>query len=297
MTSVEWKCRPAMALHGGAITATDRDYSRERTHMESLVALARGDLDAGAAALDVAAKLVREMELSGLYVAGRGGFPNAEGRYELDACLVDGHTGRAGAVAALEGFQSPVDVARAVMEETPHVLLVGAGAVSFARSKDFARVPEGDWFTSVARDTVGNAGIRDGLGFGTVGCVVLDRHGDLAAATSTAGVFGKRPGRVGDTPVVGAGTWADKLCAVSCTGLGEYFIRTAAAAQLGFRLRWAGQSLDEAACAVLEEIRVLGGKGGLVSISSSGEIAMPFIANGMKRAALFPDGRSMVEIL
>ena len=285
------KHRIALALHGGAGARRHRDYGREIAHMRGLVEAARDRLLAGVAALDVAVETIRALEASGLYVAGRGASPNTLGRYELDASLMDGSTGEAGAVAALEGFASPISVAQAVMRATPHVMLAGEGAASFARSQGLAEIADpAAWFTRAGPDESNHPpGLA--LAHGTVGCVVRDAEGRLAAGTSTGGVFGKLAGRVGDTPIPGAGVWADHRAAVSCTGQGEYFIRTAAAAQVAMRMRLAGENLQAATEAALAEIKALGGEGGMIAVGADGEIAMPFVSEGMKRAALHPDGR------
>ena len=274
----------SVALHGGAGARRGRDYSREIPHMHGLIEAARDRLTAGASALDVAVETVAALEASGMYVAGRGAAPNTAGKYELDASLMDGSTRKAGAVAALQGFQSPIQVAHAVMERTSHVMLAGEGAAAFAAELGLARIEDAErWFTrDVPEDESATL-------HGTVGCVVRDAQGRLAAATSTGGTYGKLPGRVGDAPVIGAGTWADDRVAVSCTGVGEYFLRTAAAVQLAMRLQF-GERVAEAADAVLGQIASLGGDGGLIAVTADGDLAMPWNSEGMKRAWLTADG-------
>ena len=285
--------RFSLALHGGAGSAPGHDYGVEIAHMRGLVEAARDRLAAGAGALDVAVETVVALEVSGLYIAGKGASPNAAGAYELDACLMDGASGRAGSVAALQGFQSPILAARAVMEKTPHVMLAGEGAMAFARDQGLAEIADpAAWFTHAGAFESNHPppSPKNGLPTGTVGCVVRDGEGRLAAATSTAGVFGKMPGRVGDSPLIGAGAWADDTVAVSCTGQGEYFIRTAVAVQIAHRMRFGGESLDSAAAEAIAGVAALGGDGGLIAVDRDGNVAMPFASNGVKRAALTPDG-------
>ena len=273
----------ALALHGGAGWRTKPDYEPERLFLTQLAGRAWRDLADGRAAIDVVAEAVQALEHCGLFMAGRGARANIAGLYELDASLMDGPSRRAGAVAALQGYQSPIGVARAVMMHTPHVLLAGDGAADFARRQGFSRIEdEAAWYVgAVAHDPA----------HGTVGCVALDREGRLAAATSTAGVKDKLWGRVGDSPLIGAGTWADDEVAVSCTGLGEAFIRASAASHLALRLRLAGQSLAPAAQAVLDEVKALGGKGGLIAVDRAGGVITPFNAEFMALAAVGADGR------
>ena len=286
--------RPALILHGGAGARRERDYTLEIAHMGEVVAAMKARLDAGASALDVAVEATVMLEDSGLYVAGRGASPNLAGAYELDASLMDGSTGKAGAVAALQGFRNPVVAARAVMDHTPHVMLAGEGAALFALDQGLEPIADEEaWFTRAGQ---GEDNHPPGtLAHGTVGCCVLDRDGRLAAATSTAGVFGKMPGRVGDTPIPGAGSWADGRVAVSGTGQGEYFIRVAACVQVSWRVA-AGQSLSDAGRAVIDEIGGLGGDGGLIALDRDGHIAHPFNSQGMKRAWLTTDGDIGVEV-
>jgi L-asparaginase/beta-aspartyl-peptidase (threonine type) len=282
-----------MAIHGGAGALTGRDYSRESAHMRSLIEAGRARLEAGAGALEVVVETVAALEASGFYVAGRGASPNTAGTYELDAAVMDGRTRRAGAVAALQGFASPIRAALAVMEKTPHVILAGEGAAAFAAEQGLERIADpAAWFTHV-----GSGGkARKALETGTVGCVARDARGDLAAATSTGGVFRKLPGRVGDTPVPGAGVWADDTVAVSCTGAGEMFLRAAVAVQVAHRMAYAGEDVGSATRAALADALSLGGDGGLIAASAGGEIAMPFTSQGMKRAALLADGRIVAEV-
>jgi beta-aspartyl-peptidase (threonine type) len=285
----------AMVIHGGAGPLRGGDYTREVAHMRALIEAGRNRLVAGAAALDVVVETIAALEASGLYVAGRGASPSSDGRYELDASLMHGPSRRTGSVAALVGYASPIAAARAVMENTHHVMLAGQGAADFAHRQGLQTIESPSaWFTHAGR---GAGRSPAELATGTVGCVALDRSGALAAGTSTGGVFGKLAGRVGDSPIPGAGVWADDTVAVSCTGAGEMFIRAAVAAQLAHRMRFGGEAVDAAADAALAEVAVLGGEGGLIALTAKGEIVMPFNSAGMKRAALYPDGRMVSTVL
>ena len=291
--------RPALILHGGAGARRDRNYDRETAHMREVVQAMAARLADGATALDVVVEAIVMLEDSGLYVAGRGASPNLAGEYELDASLMEGSTRRAGAVAAFQGYRNPVRAARAVMDHSPHVLLAGSGASAFAAEYGLDPIDHPDgWFTRAGQGEDNHPpgqGRTSALAHGTVGCCVLDSHGHLAAGTSTGGVFGKLPGRVGDTPIPGAGVWATDRVAVSCTGQGEYFIRTNAAAGVDWRVA-SGQSLADATAATIAEIGVLGGDGGLIALDAHGHRADPFNSQGMKRAWLTPDGDIGVDV-
>ncbi|MEZ5995545.1 MAG: isoaspartyl peptidase/L-asparaginase [Hyphomonadaceae bacterium] len=278
----------ALVVHGGAGARPGMRMEKECARLKAAASRGQAELARGVCALDVAVSIVAELEDSGLYIAGRGASPNRGGRYELDASVMDGETLRAGAVAALSGFRNPVRVARHVMEETPHVLLAAEGAEAFARNYGFEGVeaPE-TWYTRAGADEANHAGTEHG----TVGCCVLDACGRLAASSSTAGLFDKMPGRVADTPLIGAGLWCDDKVAVACTGQGDYFIRTAAAVRVAIAASAPGASLQPAVCAALDRIVDLGGWGGLVALSRQGEIIVGVRKFGVKYAALAPDGR------
>ena len=265
----------ALALHGGAGAIAERAYKAEEEHMAALLDRGSAMLAGGASALDVVTEMAAKLEASGLHVAGKGAAPNAAGVVELDASVMDGAGRDAGAVAALRGFISPVRVARGIMEQTSHILLVGEGACAFAREQGFDRVEDPKTYYVAA---------ESGLpGAGTIGAVALDVNGKLAAATSTGGLHGKMPGRVGDTPIIGAGCWADERAAVSCTGLGEYFMLVNAAADVSARISYAGQTLEQAAAAVIDDVRKRGGYGGLIAVDAKGNVTAPFASQGMKR--------------
>jgi len=273
----------AFALHGGAGARSGRDYSVAEFHMRELTENARDRLAAGGRALDVVEFAVAEMETSGLYVAGRGSAPNSAGHVEMDASIMDGPVSEAGAVASIQDVVNPVSVARRVMEATPHVMLAGEGALAFARAQGFEVVEDPGKYYMLP------IGVHeheiDEQMHGTIGAVALDTNGELAAATSTGGTFGKLEGRVGDTPIIGAGTWADSDIAISCTGTGEYFIRTGAALAVAYKVK-AGMSVSQAIDEVLADVKYLGGDGGIIAVNSAGQIEMIYNSEGMKRASV-----------
>ncbi len=278
----------SLIVHGGAGPLRDADQAGAQAHMAQTLKDGAAALGRGAAATDVVHAAVAKLEESGFHIAGRGASPNAEGRWELDAALMDGETRRAGCVAALRGFRSPIAAARKVMDDSPHVLLVGKGATRFLKPYKLARVrnPREYYRPAVTRRVAPGE-----LAHGTVGAVAMDRRGRLAAATSTGGLLGKTPGRVGDSPIIGAGTWADERVAVSCTGQGEYFMRCAVAADISAQVRYARSGLSAAAEKALEDVRLLGGDGGLIAVDVLGNVAMPFVSESMKRGVVTSSGR------
>jgi beta-aspartyl-peptidase (threonine type) len=286
--------RPVLAIHGGAGVIRGAVTPRHRAGLRRALQAGWKILAAGGASLDAVTAAVVALEDDPLFNAGRGAAYNAEAKHELDAAIMDGATLRAGAVAAVTRIRNPVLAARAVMERSPHVMLAGKGAERFASRQKLQLVDPG-YFRSAAR----RASRRQDPEHrhGTVGAVALDREGNLAAATSTGGSPGKLPGRVGDSPIVGAGTWADNAtCAVSGTGDGELFVRTVLAYDVAARMRYHGDSLQRAASAALAGIARLGGSGGLVAVDRRGRLAMPFNSQGMFRACIRRDGTSLVKV-
>jgi L-asparaginase/beta-aspartyl-peptidase (threonine type) len=276
----------AICIHGGAGRLWEARIATDCAVLEQAVRWAQPELARGAAAIDVVEGVIRILEDSGVFVAGKGSSPNIAGEWELDASICDGASRRCGAVAAMSGVYPPISIARAVMERTRHVLLAGAGAAAFARECGFSEIADPSAFFTPQRDLRQSRGAID---HGTVGAVALDRAGSIAAGTSTGGITGKRRGRVGDSPIVGAGTWADDRAGISCTGEGEFFMRTAAAHSVALRLKLQALALGDAIAATLAEVETLGGKGGIIAVDSRGDIQYGFnseaIRIGMANAA------------
>jgi L-asparaginase / beta-aspartyl-peptidase len=286
---------PVLLIHGGAGTLRAVDMSaEEQAGYEAALheALQAGwqVLADGGSALDAVTAAILPMEDSPLFNAGRGAVFTAEGRNELDASVMDGATREAGAIGGVRSVRHPVLLARRVMEASPHVFLAGPGALEFAVDQGLELKPA-EWFWTERRwqqmqRAILRGATADAAGdgrYGTVGAVALDGAGRLAAATSTGGTTAKRYGRLGDVPVIGAGTWADGHCAVSATGDGEYFIRAAAARTICARMELAGATPGEAAATVLADITALGGSGGVIVVDSDGRFSLLFSTEGMYR--------------
>lgn len=291
---------PVIAIHGGAGTLSRAHISPEQEracHAGLQAALRAGQavLEQGGTALDAVCAAVQSLEDCPLFNAGHGAVFTAAGTHELDAAVMDGATLAAGAVAGVARLRNPVLAARAVMQDGQHVLMTGEGAERLALTAGLAGVTP-DYFSTDARRTqlhdaqaraAGAVLDHDGAAaskLGTVGAVALDASGHLAAATSTGGLTNKRPGRVGDSPLIGAGTYADDpTAAISCTGHGESFIRVAAAHDVCARMAYGGQSLQVATDAVVARIGEVGGSGGLIAVDRDGNVCMPFNSEGMYR--------------
>lgn len=305
----------AIAIHGGAGALKRAEMSPEkeaayRAALDTALGIGETVLRNGGTALDAVTQTIAWMEDCPLFNAGRGAVFTHEGRNELDASIMDGRTQMAGAVGGVTIIKNPIKLARAVMEKSPHVLLTGRGAEQFARENGIDTVPPNYFFTQERWNTLqqmleeektkGKTGALnknpDGK-FGTVGCVALDQAGNLAAGTSTGGMTNKRWNRLGDTPVIGAGTYASNdACAVSCTGHGEFFIRYAVAHDVWALMMYKGLSLAEATDLIVNKKLVeKGGEGGLIAVDKDGNIALPFNSEGMYRGFAKP-GEHQVDI-
>lgn len=298
----------ALVIHGGAGALPGSGIAgntaeRIRAGLSAALDAGLAVLAGGGASLDAVVAAVRCLEDDPLFNAGRGAALTRRGRAELDASIMDGRTAAAGAVAGLEHVRNPVELARAVMERSDHVLMIGAGAEEFALEQGFALVPN-QYFRTPARELaleLARRGERDlemVTTKGTVGAVALDERGDLAAATSTGGMTLKRPGRVGDSPIIGAGTWArNGVCAVSATGHGEFFIRTAAAHAVCAAVELGGATLADAVDRVLRRhVEPLGGSGGMIAVGADGAMVMDFTTTAMFRAAADSRGTRLVAL-
>ncbi len=302
----------ALAIHGGAGTILRSDLSAEQEQLvhatlERALKAGHAELLRGASALDAVQSAIVVLEDSPLFNAGHGAVFNSQGVNELDAAIMDGRTLNAGAVTGLRHVRNPILLASRVMTESPHVMLAGDGAEEFALNQDIDLVPGKYFFTehrwqqfqkARAAEMAGLDVPRPEYLYGTVGAVALDKNGNLAAGTSTGGMTNKRFGRIGDVPVIGAGTYADnETCAVSATGHGEYFIRAVVGHDIAARMRYAGNSLAEATDAVvMKKLVAMGGGGGVIAIDKSGEISLVHNTPGMYRGAIDTEGKMSTAI-
>ena len=302
---------PVLVIHGGAgvvkADLTPAIERRVRADLEAALATGHAILRAGGSSIDAVAAAVAMMEDSPSFNAGHGAVFTHEGRNELDASIMDGATLRAGAIAGVHRVKNPILLARAVMERSPHVFLLGEGAETFAGTCGIELV-ETNYFRTEQRWQQLQKALQDEREnrsdpaltphHGTVGAVALDARGGLAAATSTGGMTNKRWGRVGDSPLIGAGTYANAHCAVSATGWGEYYIRAVAAHDICARVEYAGKSIAQAADEVVMGIvPKLGGDGGVIALDAQGNFATPFNTDGMYRGWIDRDGTTRVMIL
>jgi beta-aspartyl-peptidase (threonine type) len=305
-----------LVVHGGAGTIERANMTAEREKeyragLERALMTGYHVLKSGGSSLDATEAAVRAFEDDPHFNAGKGAVFTSAGTNELDAAIMDGKTLRAGAVASVKRVRNPVSLARLVMEKSGHIMMDGEGAEAFAQASGVELVDPKYFFTQERFDALqklrakargGASGdnrkiITDQDRHGTVGAVALDQHGDLAAATSTGGTTNKRPGRIGDSPVIGAGTYANNAtCAISATGDGEYFIRATLAHDLSALMEYRGLALAAAAQAVLDKVGKLGGSGGLIAIDPAGNIALPFNTSGMYRGHIDQSGKPTVEI-
>jgi beta-aspartyl-peptidase (threonine type) len=311
------------AIHGGAGTILKTDMTPEleeayRAKLQEAVLAGYDLLRQGGSSLNAVETALRILEDSPLFNAGKGSVLTSAGTVEMDASIMDGRTLKAGAVAALRHVKNPISLARLVMEQSPHVLLIGDGAEAFAREKGVELVPQDYFITDRRRAELerekekvrkqsaplkqshGESGfvIPEERKYGTVGAVALDKEGNLAAGTSTGGKTNKRVGRVGDSPIIGAGNYANnRTCAVSGTGDGEYFIRLLVAYDISALMEYKGMTVELAArSVVMEKLKQLGGEGGVIAIDKAGNVTMSFNTPGMYRARVTSDGKAVVEI-
>ncbi|WP_309602159.1 isoaspartyl peptidase/L-asparaginase [Sphingomonas sp.] len=293
-----------LMIHGGCgamrpATLSPDAEERARSGLEAALDAGAAVLSSGGSALDAVEVAARVLEDDPAFNAGRGSVLTTDGRCELDAAIMDGRDRRAGAVAGMTTTRAPISAARAALEHSPHVLLTYAGADAFAREQGLEQVENGFFITAERQaqlDKVMAAGGKfdTDIKYGTIGAVAVDSAGHVAAATSTGGLTAKRWGRIGDSPLIGAGTYADdRAAAVSATGLGEAFIRAVGAHQLAMRMMIGGESLQAALDAVLADVVALGGNGGLIAVAPSGEAAWGFTTPGMYRARADTDGREV----
>jgi len=294
----------ALAIHGGAGTILRSQMTPGLEHeyrngLENALKAGWSVLTGGGSSVDAVEAAVTSLEDFPLFNAGRGSVFTHEGMQEMDAAIMDGTKLKAGAVTFVRNIKNPVKLARLVMEETDHILLAGEGANQFAVDQGIKTEPDEYFFTEhrwLQLQEARASGVVQldhtvaGKPIGTVGAVACDARGELAAATSTGGMTNKKFGRIGDTPLIGAGTYADDACAVSCTGHGEYFMIGVTAFDVAARMRYKGLDLSGAAAEAIDHVTALAGEGGLIAVDRNGNVALPFNSEGMYRAWMTADG-------
>ncbi len=301
--------KTALAIHGGAGTILRSAMTPElemeyRSGLENALRAGWGILENGGSSLDAVEAAVVSLEDCPLFNAGRGSVFTHEGKIEMDAAIMDGSHLKAGAVAFVRNVKNPVKLARLVMERSEHVLLAGDGADMFAEEVGVELEDNTYFYTdfrwkqledaiAAGRVQLDHAAPKP---VGTVGAVACDVNGHLASATSTGGMTNKRFGRVGDTAIIGAGTYADDVCAVSCTGHGEYFMLGVTAYDIAARMKYKGSSLEGSARETIERLTSIGGEGGLVAVDTQGNLVLPFNSEGMYRGSVGPTGEFKVDI-
>lgn len=301
----------SLAIHGGAGTILKSAMTPEKENayksaLQESITAGESILKKGGAALDAVEAAIRSLENNPLFNAGKGAVFTNEGKHELDASLMNGKDLTAGAIASVSNIKNPITLARAVMERSEHVFLAGHGAIEFAKKNNIEFAPDEYFFVQQRYDQLQQALKSDSIimdhsddkKFGTVGAVALDLHGNLAAGTSTGGMTNKKHGRVGDTPIIGSGTYANnKTCAISCTGHGEFFIRSVVAYDISCLMEYKGLSLKEACnVVVMDKLVKIGGEGGLIALDSKGNIELPFNSEGMYRAKVSSDSKAYIGI-
>ena len=296
-----------MVIHGGAGTIERRNMTaaNEEAHRVGLEKALQAGYDVlkkNGSSLDAVEAAIRVLEDNPLFNAGKGAVFTHQGTNELDSSIMDGKSLNAGAVAGVKHIRNPILLARAVMNKSPHVMLDGEGAEAFAKQMGMQFVDQKYFYTeerwqALQKVKKGQGSASDKEKHGTVGAVALDHAGNLAAGTSTGGITNKEFGRIGDSPIIGAGTYANnKTCAVSCTGDGEYFIREAVAHDVSAMMEYGGMSVQRAAQTAIDKVGKLGGTGGLIALDREGNFAMPFNTSGMYRGTVDADGKITVEI-
>ena len=309
-----------MVIHGGAGTISPKSMTaeKEKAYREKLTeALKSGyaEIKKGNSAVQAVAASIIILEDSPLFNAGKGAVFTAEGKNEMDASIMFGKDKSAGAIAGVHTIKNPIKAAISVMENSPHVMLSGEGAEQFAKEQKLEIVDPSYFWTKdrwdglqklKQKESSGSAGkvsqnavlesFETDQKFGTVGAVALDKNGNIAAGTSTGGMTNKKWNRIGDAPIIGAGTYANSQVGISCTGWGEYFIRTTAARTIAAKMEYQKKDLKSAAQETIEEIEKLGGDGGLIALDKEGNIAMPFNTSGMYRGAITENGEIEIEI-